>query len=258
MSTPSTDAPPAWLEAAAKLDALLGERAPASAAKKPLTADEDEPEEPADEQDSADEEEVEEPVAEHEPPPEAKPRTRIAAPAVVVPKPAPTEEVELAWRGYSPLDLLPSTAVFALVTCGTILALRPLLPAWVMREAIDAPLAAVWLLQAVRAMYRLLAYDYRLTSRRLFRSRGPLYPRETPLDLATVVRAEVRQTRIGRLIGVGTVRLIPEDATPTRPAVELDGIRRPQALAGRIQEAATTARGANVTTARATIPAERG
>jgi hypothetical protein len=67
----------------------------------------------------------------------------------------------------------------------------------------------------------------------------------------------VRQTKISRLIGVGTVRLIPEDATPTRPAVELDGIRRPQALAVRIEEAATAARGANVTAGRATVPADR-
>ncbi|HEY1381319.1 MAG TPA: hypothetical protein VGF55_31250 [Gemmataceae bacterium] len=288
MSTPTT--PPAWLEAAAKLDALIGDKVPLSVGKPAPSAedvdeeereDEAEPETPELDDDAEEEAEsswehevpieslpfpgrqairpavesrppAAEPVAE-EPPPQVWPRPRIAAPPAVVPEPA--EETDLAWHGYAVAALLPSTFALAAVTVGTIIALRPLAPAWVMREAVDAPLAALWLLQAIRAAYRLLAYDYRLTTRRLFRGRGPLYPPEPPLELAAVVRADVRQTVIDRLIGVGTVRVIPEDATPSQPAVELAGVRRPKVLAAIIDEAAKAAREGNVVAARVGEPA---
>ena len=188
---------------------------------------------------------------------EGKPSSRItAAPQVVIPSKAipAGEEVDLAWRGYSALALVPGTLALAVITICVVIVLRPLVPAWVMHEAADAPLAALWLLQTIRATYRLLAYDYRLTTRRLFRSRGPLYPAEPPLDLATIARVDVRQTPFGRLVGVGSVFVMREDGTA---ALELDGIRRPKWLAARIEEAATAAREANVTVGRAGSVSDR-
>ena len=221
---------PAWLEEAAKLN---------EPAEEQLSLREGEA--PAEPLDSA-RREPRPPIA----PPEAKPRPRITPPTTAV-IPAPAQETDLAWHGYSAAALVPSTIALAAFTCSAFVILRPLVPVWVIHEAADAPLAALWLLQAVRAGYRLLGYNYRLTTWRLFRSRGRLYPTEPPLELATVVKAEVRQTLFGRLIGVGTVRVVPEDAAAT---IELTGVRRPKVLAARIEEAATAAREANVTKSR--------
>ena len=140
--------------------------------------------------------------------------------------------------------MIPSTIALAAITVSAIVLLRPLVPTWMVHEAGDAPLAAIWLLQAIRAGYRLFGYNYRLTTRRLFHDRGRLYPPDAPLDLATVVRVEVKQSLLGRLIGVGTVRVIPEDAAAT---VELTGVYRPKVLTAKIEAAATAAREANVT-----------
>jgi hypothetical protein len=254
MSTTPTATPPAWLEAAAKLDALIADKVPLSAGgDEPPEEDEDpgvahaEPDAPARDINAS----LAGASGSQRFLPTTKPR--IMPPAVVVPASSPTEEVDLAWHGYSAAALVPSTVTLAAVTAGVILMLRPLVPMWVLHEAADAPLAALWLLQAVRAIYRLFGYDYRLTTRRLFRDHGRLYPPDAPMDLATVVRAEVRQSWIGRLAGVGTVRVIPEEATPGQPAVELAGVRRPKVLAARIEEAATAAREANVTVGKAEL-----
>lgn len=112
-------------------------------------------------------------------------------------------------------------------------------------EIVYAPLAALWAGQFVRAAYRLLAYQYRLTTRRLFRQRGSLYPPEEPLDLATVARVEVQQSFAGRLARVGAVCVVPEEASG-RLAVELAGVRRPRELAAKIEAAAQAARAGNV------------
>jgi hypothetical protein len=183
-----------------------------------------------------------------------QPRPRFTPPIAAIESLPPGEEIDLAWLGYSAAALIPSTVALAAFTLSAIVILRPLVPVWVLHEAADAPLAALWLLQAVRAGYRLLGYNYRLTTRRLILSRGRLYPTDPPLDLATVVKAEVRQTLLTRLIDVGTVAVVPENASAT---VELTGVRRPKLLAARIEEAATAARESSVTTGRLQTPSER-
>jgi hypothetical protein len=155
--------------------------------------------------------------------------------------------VELAWHGYSAAALVPSTIALAAVTVSAFVLLRPLAPAIVVHEAADAPLAALWILQGVRAGYRLVAYSYRLTTRRLLRSRGRLYPWEEPLELVTVGTAMAIQTLMSKLFDIGIVQVFREDGTV---AAELPGVRRPKVLAARIEEAATAARGANISTAR--------
>jgi hypothetical protein len=231
VSTTPTAAPPAWLEAAAKLDAIAADRVPLADAP-PAPA----PAAPAPPKTAA---------------LETRPRQRIAATPVIIPdvSEGSPDEIEIGWHGYSVVTLLPEAAVLAALTVGAIASLRPLVPAAVMREAVDAPLAALWLIQAIRAAYRLLAYQYRLTTRRLFRERGRLYPPEAPLDLATVARTEVKQPLIGRLLGVGMVRVVPEEGAG-RPVLELPGVHRPRAFAAAIELAAAAAREGNVVAVR--------
>jgi membrane protein YdbS with pleckstrin-like domain len=178
--------------------------------------------------------------------PPSKPPSRINGrpPIVLMPD---VEEVELAWRGYSPLGMVPGTLILALVTVSTIILIRPLVPAWIVHEAFEAPVVAIWVLQVIRALYRFIAYDYRLTTRRLYRSRGPLYPPEPPLELTTLVRVETRQTALGRLFGIGDVRVVCEDEMANR---DLEGVRGVRALAARIDEAAKAARDRSITATR--------
>jgi hypothetical protein len=68
--------------------------------------------------------------------------------------------------------------------------------------------------------------------------------------LATVARVEVRQPLPARLLGVGTVRVVPEESSG-RPAVELAGVSRPRAVAAAIEQAAQAARAGAVVSARA-------
>jgi hypothetical protein len=233
------DPPPAWLEAAARLDALIDERVPLAPPPDPPPPVDDAP----DEEDLL--------------PAEPEPQPRLSAAPVVVPEmpadPADArEETDLGWYGYAAVALLPSTAALGLLTAGALWKLRPLLPPGLVAEAVYAPLAALWAGQAFRLAYRLLAYSYRLTTRRLFRDRGRLYGPEEPLDLATVAQVELNQTVADRLVGVGTVIVVPEEAVG-RPPVELIGVYRPRLLAARIEEAALAARAGNVVAMRVAL-----
>jgi membrane protein YdbS with pleckstrin-like domain len=281
----SPAAPPAWLEAAAKLDALLGDKVPLAdsrSALPPTDAAEGEqaaekksgvarsesakgvaiPTKPVEDSHRADStnakaahsESVKAIAPKTTPVEDAgratqKPKPRIAATQESAAETG--QEVELAWRGYSPAALLPSTIALVVTSATVYFALRPFAPTWIMHESVDAPLIAVWMLQLIRAVYRLMAYNYRLTSRRLFRERGRLYPPEPSLDLATVAHVDVVQTWFCRWAGVGMVKVVPEEATPSVPTVELAGIRRPGLLASRIEAAAKAAREGNVTAVRA-------
>jgi len=226
VTTPTTEKP-AWLDAAAKLDAMLGDNVPLSSPRSALPPTdvevEDKPESP---------------------PPKAKPRSRIGG----TPRATATkgEEIDLAWQGYSSRAMLPSTVLLTAATAAVVVWVRPLVPSWIVNEAVDAPVAACWLFQAVRWLYRSLAFQFRLTNRRLFRERGQLYPAEKPWDLALAVRAEPRQNLLERICGVGTVHLVLEESGEGQPVIELSGVRRPAALATRIDEAIKTAREGNV------------
>jgi hypothetical protein len=240
---------PSWLETAAKLDALAGDRVPPPAARDAGELGQSDAGAALREDEAPAEPVVQ--AARQEPRfpeiAEAKPRSRIGEqPARTIPA-ATGEEVELAWHGYSAAALIPSTIALAAFTASALVLLRPLVPTWVVHEAADAPLAALWMLQAVRAGYRLVAYSYRLTTKRLLRSRGRLYPADEPLELATVGRAVVSQTLLGKLFEFGTVRVFREDGTA---AAEFPGVRRPKVLASQIEEAVTAARQANVTAGR--------
>jgi hypothetical protein len=233
VSTPTTAPPPSWLEAAAKLDALLGEKVSLPAANA-LS----EPEASATD-DSGPSLTL---------PARTNPRPRITPP--VVPTSAAGEEVDVAWQGCSPLGLVPSMLGLAVATALTIFAIRPLIPARVGNVVVEGPLAALWLLLLIRGVYRLMAYNYRLTNRRVFRERGRLYRPEPPIDLTTVIAVEIKQSRLDRWLGVGTVCVVPEDATPEAPYVELNGVSRPKVLAAKIDAAAKGAHEGNVTATR--------
>src|SRR5437764_8391753 len=120
MSATPTTPPPAWLEAAAKLDAIAADRVPLAPPPAVRTTTV----------------EVEAPAV------EAKPPSRLPAAPVAVPD-VPTEarqEVDLGWHGYDPGALLPGTLVLSVLTAGTLLEVRRLVPPSLVVEAVYAPL----------------------------------------------------------------------------------------------------------------------
>ena len=198
-----TAAPPAWLEAAATAEAPPADRVPLA---KPA------------------------PIL----------KVSLTTPPEAEEPEADGIETDAGRGGYAARTMLPSFAACVLVTAGWGLIDRAWLPRWLPLWAAFAPVAALWLLQAVRWGYRTAFLSFRLTTRRLFRDQGGLYPREDALDLAAVARAEVLQDPVERLLGVGRVRVVPQPEGV--PDVVLTGIWRPRRLAAQIELLAQAAR----------------
>jgi hypothetical protein len=109
---------------------------------------------------------------------------------------------------------------------------------------------ALWLAQAFRWCYRVFGYNYRLTTRRLFQSKGLLYYQETlEVPLATIATVALRRQPQGLLADTGTVSLTLDDARKTK--VVLEGVARPRQVADLIRGLAQKARERQVTAVRA-------
>jgi hypothetical protein len=173
------------------------------------------------------------------------PRARVSriepAPPPKIPFEKSAPETIVGWRGYDAADLAPATAALALATAVALTFVQPFVPPTWRTELVVAPLAALWVGHAIRGGYRLLTFRSLITSRRLFRTRGPLYPAEPPLDLGAVARVEVVRTPWQRWLGIGTIVVTPEESSGRAP-IELPAQRRPAALLQRIEEAAAAAR----------------
>lgn len=215
-ATTGTITPPAWLETAAKAD-------PAPALDRvPLSTAAVKPPPPA-------------------PVPAFENRLKPKTPAVVVPPVAPGGESVLRWRGFDAAALAPGTLTLGLITATALCFIAPFVPAHWRTETIMAPLGAIWAGHLVRGGYRLLTFRCLLTTRRLFHSRGPLYPRDEAMDLATVARVEVRQSFWQKLLGVGDLDIVPEESSG-RSSIELPGLRWPKAFATLIETTSKAAR----------------
>jgi membrane protein YdbS with pleckstrin-like domain len=92
---------------------------------------------------------------------------------------------------------------------------------------------AAWAFQLFRWAYRKLAYQFRLTTHRLFLHRGFLYELQV-IPLRQLVRAEVRQRPLERRLGIGRIYLFG-DASPHALAV-LVGVAAPEPLAAAIRQ----------------------
>lgn len=215
-ATTGTIMPPAWLDSAAKSDpAPAIDRVPLSTAtvKPPAPA----PATPVENR--------------------IKPKT----PAVSSPVVAPGGESVLCWRGFDAATLVPGTLTLGLITATALCFIAPFVPATWRTETIIAPLGAIWVGHLVRGGYRLLTFRCLLTSKRLFHSFGPLYPRDEAVELAIIGRVEVRQSFWQKLLGVGDVVVVPEESSGRTP-VELSGFRRPKAFATLIETTSKAAR----------------
>src|SRR5262249_46349232 len=140
--------------------------------------------------------------------------------------PATQDEVEVWWGAYAGRTALPgflgcilATAILAAV----LYTWNLLLPARWWAFLLTSPL---WLVQTGRCLYRTTAFNYRLTTRRLFVSRSFAAAAQV-VDLARVERINVQRNPIERRLGVGRIRVETANAAP----LLLEGVLDPVAVA---------------------------
>lgn len=150
------------------------------------------------------------------------------------------------WLGsYAGRTMLPSLLLCGLLTLGVVAGTW----SWyllfgkgnVMRYTAYGLVGPVWLLQLSRWLYRVTGINYRLTSRRLFRLRGFLYPPDEAVQLADVTQVAVVQTPWECRFHIGTIRLLRE--REGLPPMLLEGVRQPDRVAAEIRHWAQKARG---------------
>lgn len=153
-----------------------------------------------------------------------------------LPRPRPhengSEEVDVWWGGYSSWAMLPSWLVCVLLTMVIVVLSRLLLARSEALITVLGLTGALWLGQLTRWLYRLFSFNYRLTNRRLYVSRGFLYPGLLRINLTQVRSVAVRRSNASYLTGVGDIVLEVEG----QPAVTLQGVFDPRTVA-RVVEA---------------------
>jgi membrane protein YdbS with pleckstrin-like domain len=162
------------------------------------------------------------------------------------------QETDVWWGSYAGRTMLPSFVLCSLATATLVWAAFAIWeeglgydPA---RYAFYGLMGGLWLWQFIRWGYRIIAYNYRLTTRRLFCMRGFLYSRDPAVELDRVATVTVEQSPLERLLGCGTIIILLEGAAEA--PVVLPGVRNPQSIAEEIRNHARTAREENVVAAR--------
>jgi hypothetical protein len=143
--------------------------------------------------------------------------------------PPPDEEVDVWWGGYSGWTMLPSFMVCLALTALIAWAAWLLVPKDMLKVTILGVVGGLWAGQTVRWLYRVFGYNYRLTTHRLFLSRGFLYAQPLQVSPTAVAHVVLVKTTWDRLVGVGRIKIVPEDKA--QPFQVLQGIRRPGPIA---------------------------
>jgi hypothetical protein len=151
--------------------------------------------------------------------------------------PTAEDEVELWWGAYASRTAFPGFLVCILATAiltAVLYAWGVLLPARWWAFLLTSPL---WLAQTGRWLYRTTAFNYRLTTRRLFVSRSFAAAAQA-VDLARVQGIHVQCNPIERRLGLGSIRVDSADSAP----LVLEGVHDPAAVAALIENGVKRAR----------------
>jgi hypothetical protein len=175
-------------------------------------------------------------------PPAGDGRTAVTAapPAADGEAPArPPDEVELWWGAFSGWAMTPSFVVCLILSGLLAWAAWYWLPRDWVKVTVLGGASAIWLVQLWRWAVRALGYNYRLTTRRLWATRGIRWMATSALELSRVAGVRVERTWLERRLGVGRINVTPEGGD--RPLV-LQGILHPREAAEVIQAAVQAAR----------------
>ncbi len=154
-------------------------------------------------------------------------------------------EVDVWWGGYSPRTMVPSLAlcaVLSLLIGGGALYLWYVhdLPAWEVRYPFYGVVGAIWLGQLLLLGYRVVFFNYRLTTRHLFREHGPRRTSDGRVDLASISGVRVWRGPIERLLDVGRIIVMYQDNG--RKRLVLEGVARPYRVLAKIRRRVERAR----------------
>jgi len=148
-----------------------------------------------------------------------------------------SDEVDLWWGAYAGRTMLPSFILCFLLTT-FIAADSWFMGIWQgfhpMRYIVQALVGILWLIQGARCVYRAVWTEYRLTTRRIYRSDGIFRRVSRAVDLASVSGVEVEGGPLERLVGVGRIQIfLPKSA---QPSLNLEGVRNPEQIAEQIRK----------------------
>ena len=99
---------------------------------------------------------------------------------------------------------------------------------------------AVWLFQLIRWGYRIVAVNYRLTTKRLFCQRGFQTAATTAIYLAAISTVRIERDTFSPYLKVGRLRIVPVDST--QPPMVLEGVYNPDQIAALIMQQVQQAR----------------
>jgi hypothetical protein len=131
------------------------------------------------------------------------------------------------------------TPSFLVCGCLTLLILvgALYLGAWhgtsLVRYSAHVLIASTWFIQLGRCVYRVVAINYRLTTRHLYVDYGFRHPGQPGIDLTGVRQVLVEYGRGERWLGVGRIVILPHGSDT---AVVLKGVRDAGAVAQEIRK----------------------
>jgi hypothetical protein len=157
------------------------------------------------------------------------------------------QETDIWWGSYAGRTMAPGFIICALLTGLLIWSVWLFWPKnedrpYLERYTTYILVGAVWLFQLIRWGYRIVAVNYRLTTRRLFCQRGFQTAATTVLDLAGIATVRIERDAWTPYLKVGRLRVLPVDST--QPPMVLEGVYSPDQVAALIMHQVQQARAA--------------
>jgi membrane protein YdbS with pleckstrin-like domain len=106
-------------------------------------------------------------------------------------------------------------------------------PQELVSSGLFAVAGAIWLFQATRWIYRMIAVTYRLTNRRLLYIRGFKLPECWAIKLEQIADVRVDAGPLERLLGVGRIKILVQNGISSD--FVLDGVPAPERVARTIR-----------------------
>jgi hypothetical protein len=155
------------------------------------------------------------------------------------------QETDIWWGAYAGRTMTPSFVICTLLTGLLIWGVWMFWPKnenrpYLERYTTYILVGAVWIFQLIRWGYRILAINYRLTTRRLFCQRGFQSGATTTIDLAAIATVRIERASLESYLKVGRLRIVPVDTS--RPPLLLEGVWRPDQIAALIMSQVQQAR----------------
>ncbi len=176
-------------------------------------------------------------------------RQRSAPDTTADPAADKQQETDIWWGSYAGRTMTPSFVVCGLLTGLIVWSVwffwpknenQSYLEPYLGRYTTYGLVAAVWIFQVIRWSYRILAINYRLTTRRIFCQRGFQTAATTFLELAAIATVRIERPALERYLRVARLRIVPVDTS--QPPLLLEGVGQPDHIAALIMNQVQQAR----------------